>query len=139
MIDTNILIDIKGVSKTYSNKTTAIFDLNLTINRGITALIGPNGSGKTTLIKLLIGLSKCTKGEIKVLDFDSWKDSSKIKEIVSVSLENQFLPSNLTVEKFLNSLSFFQDKSKYFDSISKNFQNLPLNSKINELSSCKYF
>ena len=30
------------------------------------AIIGPNGGGKTTLIRILLGLSKPTSGEIKI-------------------------------------------------------------------------
>jgi zinc transport system ATP-binding protein len=41
------------------------------------AIIGPNGGGKTTLIRILLGLSKPTSGEIKIYgkklkDFKEW-------------------------------------------------------------------
>ncbi len=42
-------------------------DISLTILPGdYCAIIGPNGGGKTTLIRLLLGLEKPTKGEIKL-------------------------------------------------------------------------
>lgn len=46
----------------------ALKDLSLTINAGETyGFIGPNGSGKTTLIRLLVGLSRPTRGTITLL------------------------------------------------------------------------
>lgn len=46
----------------------ALKDLSLTINAGETyGFIGPNGSGKTTLIRLLVGLSRPTRGTIAIL------------------------------------------------------------------------
>jgi zinc transport system ATP-binding protein len=42
-------------------------DLNLTISSGeFMALIGPNGGGKSTLIKLILGLIRPDRGEIRV-------------------------------------------------------------------------
>ena len=49
-------------------KNKKIFD-NLSLSfssKGITVILGPNGSGKTILIKLILGLQKTDKGEIKI-------------------------------------------------------------------------
>ena len=43
------LVEIRGLTKVYEKKKTALDNLNLTIGRGrIIGLLGPNGSGKTT-------------------------------------------------------------------------------------------
>lgn len=63
----NELIEIVGLTKTYSNQNVAINNLTLTVPRGkIIGLLGPNGSGKTTLIKMLNGLLTPTQGSIKI-------------------------------------------------------------------------
>ena len=51
-------------------KNKKIFD-NLSLSfssKGITVILGPNGSGKTILIKLILGLQKTNKGEIKIVN-----------------------------------------------------------------------
>lgn len=48
------LIRLKNVEKKYKNGVTAIYDLNLAIEKGsFTFVIGGSGSGKSTLIKML--------------------------------------------------------------------------------------
>lgn len=59
------LIDAQAISLNIAGKS-IIENVSLVLKRGqITTLIGSNGSGKTSLLKLLMGLSKPTKGHIK--------------------------------------------------------------------------
>ncbi len=59
------MIRIKNVYKTYPNGVGAIYDLNLTINKGeFVFIIGGSGSGKSTLIKMLYREEKASRGEI---------------------------------------------------------------------------
>ena len=61
------LIRIKNVEKKYKNGVTAIYDLNLAIEKGaFVFIIGGSGSGKSTLIKMLYREEKPTKGQIIV-------------------------------------------------------------------------
>lgn len=51
------MIDIRNVSYSYDNKTSALKDINITVNEGeAIALVGVNGSGKSTFMKLINGL-----------------------------------------------------------------------------------
>ena len=61
------VIDIQDLVFAYNGET--IFqDINLQVQRGdFVAIIGPNGGGKTTLLKLVLGLLKPHKGEIRVM------------------------------------------------------------------------
>ena len=59
------LIEFKGVTKQYKNGVTALYDLNLDIEKGdFVFIIGGSGSGKSTLIKLLYREEKPTSGTI---------------------------------------------------------------------------
>lgn len=60
------VIEISNLLKIYDKKI-IINKLNLQVPPGsVFALLGPNGAGKTTLIKMLLGLSTPTSGEIKL-------------------------------------------------------------------------
>ena len=59
------LIRIQNVKKEYKTGVTAIYDLNLSINKGeFVFVIGSTGCGKSTLIKMLYREEKPTSGTI---------------------------------------------------------------------------
>lgn len=61
------LIVAKNVEKQYKNGVTAVYNVNLEINKGeFVFLIGSSGSGKSTLLKMLYREEKPTNGEITV-------------------------------------------------------------------------
>jgi len=63
----DIALDIKGVSKTYGDFH-AVSDLSFSVKRGtICGFLGPNGAGKTSTVRMILGLSAPTTGEITVL------------------------------------------------------------------------
>jgi len=59
-------VDIKDLCFAYDGQP-VLHDINLQINkRDLLGIIGPNGGGKTTLLKMMLGLLKPTKGEVKI-------------------------------------------------------------------------
>ncbi len=78
-----------------SQATTALSNLNLTVNRGeIFGLLGPNGSGKTTTIKLLLGLINPTGGSANVLGKSAGDQESR--RLIG------YLPEETYLYRFLN-------------------------------------
>ncbi|MFY0563446.1 ABC transporter ATP-binding protein [Archangium lansingense] len=87
-------LELRGLTKTYGGKLTALTDVNLTIRPGeIFALLGPNGAGKTTLIGSVCGLVKKTSGKILVFGNDLDEDPVRPRyEVGLVPQEINFDP-----------------------------------------------
>lgn len=65
------MIEFKNVKKVYHNGTTALENINLTINDGeFLFVVGASGAGKSTLMKLLLREEKITSGRLTVDEFD---------------------------------------------------------------------
>ena len=61
------IIEVRGVSQAFG-PVRALEDVSLAIPPGVIyGLIGPSGSGKTTLIRLLVGVLRPERGEVRVL------------------------------------------------------------------------
>lgn len=61
------MLNIKNVTKVYSQGKKAVEDLVLDIGEGeIFGFIGPNGAGKTTTLKMITGIIAPTSGEIHI-------------------------------------------------------------------------
>jgi ABC-2 type transport system ATP-binding protein len=69
------VLELRGLTKTYDGKFTALDDVDLAIQPGeIFALLGPNGAGKTTLIGSVCGLVRKTRGKIFLFGQDLDED-----------------------------------------------------------------
>ena len=98
------LIRIKNVEKKYKNGVTAIYDLNLAIEKGsFTFVIGGSGSGKSTLIKMLYREEKPTKGQIIVggLDVAKLRNTKvyKLRRKLGIVFQDYRLLPKLTVNE----------------------------------------
>lgn len=72
-------IEVRNLKK-YFGKTHAVDDISFSVEKGeVFGFLGPNGAGKTTTIRCLMDFLRPTEGEIKILGFDSKKDSVAIK------------------------------------------------------------
>ena len=61
------VIDLQSVSKSYGNET-VVSDVSFNVQPGeCVVLVGHNGAGKTTLMKLMLGLTRPTRGTVEVL------------------------------------------------------------------------
>lgn len=68
------MIEMKEVTKKYSNGTTAIRNLTIHIEQGeFVYVVGPSGAGKSTFIKLMYREEKATKGTLNVCGYDLLK------------------------------------------------------------------
>lgn len=97
MSDTDKMIEIRGVSKSFG-KAKALSDVSYSVGPGtIFALLGENGAGKTTTIKILLGLVTPDAGEVRVLGLDPRRDSLAIRRRIGYVPEQPALYEWMTV------------------------------------------
>jgi ABC-2 type transport system ATP-binding protein len=69
------IVSIQGISKTYASGLQALKKVDLDIRRGeIFALLGPNGAGKTTLISIVCGIVNASSGTVTADGHDIVRD-----------------------------------------------------------------
>jgi ABC-2 type transport system ATP-binding protein len=78
------VIETEQLTKKFKH-VVAVKDLNLTVEEGDTfGFLGPNGAGKTTTIRMLTGFLKPTKGTIRIMGYDIFKEGKKAKEHIGL-------------------------------------------------------
>lgn len=65
MAEKDIIIDLKGVSKTFGKDAVVLKDINLYVRKNeFLTLLGPSGCGKTTILRIIGGFEYPTEGEV---------------------------------------------------------------------------
>ena len=95
------MIVFDDVSKFYG-EILGVNRVTLTIEPGITSLVGPNGSGKTTLMNLMTGLIRPTRGRLSVLGLRADHPEVFFRKVGYCSQFDSF-PRALTGFQFINS------------------------------------
>ncbi len=107
------LIKMINVEKTYKTGVTAIYDLNLTIEKGeFVFVIGATGCGKSTLIKMLYREEKPTSGTINIggINVSKLKNRNvyKIRRKIGVVFQDfKLLPKSTVYENVAFALEIF--------------------------------
>ncbi len=58
---------VRGLRKEYSDGFVAVSSVDFTVHRGqVVGLLGPNGAGKTTALRVLLGMTRATAGEVLI-------------------------------------------------------------------------
>ncbi len=126
-------IKVSNLTKQFKN-VLAVNNISFNVKEGeIFGVLGLNGAGKTTTIKMMSGLTRPTSGNIKVFDYDIYKDINKIKSIIGVSPQESAIANNLTVKENIELMAslYFKDKAKITNNTERVINNLGLESYIN--------
>jgi ABC-2 type transport system ATP-binding protein len=98
-------IEIQNLTKIYSpgnprKEVKALNNFSIKIPQGsIFGLLGPNGAGKTTLVKVLLGITHPTEGNIKLLNSERF--DYVIKSRIGYLPENHKFPAYLSGEEVM--------------------------------------
>ncbi|UVI29972.1 ABC transporter ATP-binding protein [Paenibacillus spongiae] len=81
------IMQTEGLTKKLGGKA-VVNNLNLKIKKGdIYGFLGPNGAGKTTTIRMLLGLAKPTRGQIRIFGKDMRKERMAVLRKVGSLVE----------------------------------------------------
>jgi ABC-type multidrug transport system ATPase subunit len=90
-------IEAVGLSHQFFNGDRALDQVNLRVREGsIYGFLGPNGAGKTTTLRLLLGLLKKQKGEIRVFGKSFDEHRIEILQNIGSLIESPSMYSHLT-------------------------------------------
>ena len=87
------VIEAHGLRKAYGD-VVAVDEVDLVVERGrVYGALGPNGSGKSTTVRMLLGLARPDKGEVKLFGKPLKEDSSSLLKRVGAVVETPaFVP-----------------------------------------------
>lgn len=92
----DFVIETRGLTKVYGEQT-AVNSVNLHVRAGrIYGLLGRNGAGKTTIMKMILGLTPITSGEVDVFGQNIKGREKQIYPRIGAIIENPGFYPNLT-------------------------------------------
>ena len=106
------VVELSNVSKKYG-PIQALEDITINFNEGETvAFLGSNGAGKSTILKIIAAQITPTEGEVKVLGYDTKKESEQVKKNVGLVGHRSFMYDELTIEENLEFYGGFIDSER---------------------------
>lgn len=92
----DFVIETKQLTKSYNGQN-AVSGVNLHVRRGrIYGLLGRNGAGKTTIMKMILGLTSVSSGQIEVFGQNSKGREKQIYPDIGAMIETPGFYPNLT-------------------------------------------
>ena len=122
------VVEFQDVVKKYGAKT-VLDGVSFSIKPGsVFALLGENGAGKTTTIRMVLGETAPTSGQIRVFEQNPMKRSKDIRERIGFIPESPTLYEYMTVGQIGKFASAF-NKSGYLQRYAARCEELGLNPK----------
>ncbi|CAM3067260.1 ABC transporter ATP-binding protein [Flavobacterium frigoris] len=98
------IIEVKNLSKKFGSFT-AVDNISFDVYKGeIFGFLGANGAGKTTAMKMLIGISRPTSGEVTVAGYDVKTAAEMVKKSIGYMSQRFSMYDDLTIKE---NITFF--------------------------------
>jgi ABC-2 type transport system ATP-binding protein len=95
-----MIAELRGVTKNYG-AVTALRNVTLGLEDGrVTAILGPNGAGKTSAVRLLLGLTRPTSGQVALFGKDPREAEARRR--TGAMLQIAKVPETLTVREHVH-------------------------------------
>ena len=98
------IIATQSLTKTYGGGVTALSELTVDVEAGVIGLVGANGAGKSTFIKIMLGLTAPTSGDVRVFGLDPVTETDQVRARVGYMPENDCLPPDVSASEFVTHL-----------------------------------
>lgn len=105
------MLSIKNLTKKYGDYT-AIKDISLELNNGITGILGPNGAGKSTFLNLITDNIKRTSGKILYNDKDILELKKEFRKKIGYTPQLQGIYEDFTAGQFLRYIGSLKGMKK---------------------------
>lgn len=96
------VLQIKNVSKSYSNGVKALQNVSLTIPPGMYGLLGPNGAGKSSLMRTLATLQEPDEGTIHFGNINVLTQKEEVRQTLGYLPQEFGLHPKAKAEELLN-------------------------------------
>ncbi len=101
-------VEVAGVARSFG-QVQALAGVDLRVEQGeFFGLLGPNGAGKTTLISIIAGLTRATRGAVRVLGHDVVTDFRAARRSLGV------VPQELVFDPFFTVRETLEFQAGYF-------------------------
>ena len=109
------VLEVKNLTKKFG-KRVILDQVSVTLEAGeVVGLVGPNGAGKSTFIKSILGLYNIDEGDVKICDFDVYKQHRDALSKVGCIVENPDMYQNISGRKNLKICALMNDLPKNTD------------------------
>lgn len=103
-------LEIKDLSKTYSNGVRALKGVSLTISQGMFGLLGPNGAGKSSLMRTLATLQEADSGQVQLTglpegDLDVLTQKDTVRRVLGYLPQEFGVYPRVTAESMLDHIA----------------------------------
>ncbi len=96
------MLEIRKLSKTYSNGVQALREVDLDIPRGMFGLLGPNGAGKSTLMRTVATLQEPDQGTVRLGEIDVLAQKDEVRKILGYLPQDFGVYPNVSAEMLLS-------------------------------------
>ncbi len=98
-------LEIKNLSKSYSNGVKALQDVSLSIGKGMFGLLGQNGAGKSTLMRTIATLQDPDRGSIAFNGIDVLKQPAELRKTLGYLPQEFGVYPNVTGGELLSHIA----------------------------------
>ena len=134
MTNVETVIDVKGLTKCFGDKT-VVDNFDLKVPKGsVYGFLGPNGSGKTTTIRMVCGLLTPNAGSGTCLGWDVIEQSEKIKTKVGYMTQKFSLWEDLTIRENLEFVARMYEVKNRKHKVDEALEELGLSARSHQLA-----